>query len=660
MQEQSQYINDLQNHRYSITTICNDSHFKVITSTSVAASSFLEQPEVNLTYHDLDLRLQTYLGLTDADAKATATAKQQLRNYRSTLAGFLASVGKTNDSRVGAELTTKFDESLANYIGLLDLADSTKRDRRSHLNRYRELFGAEKPARKTTTLSETLRAAIARKGVAPKTLARSIGISTSAIQRYLAGAIPNQRGIPSLRRLEAALGFERDSLTSLVKDHNECEDTRAPYDAGYRKRLAERTADPYYLPVSAIGSALEKEWLQLLNYKTAIAPTLERTSRGVWRCVPAESASLDSPLVKVGKTVCPTAQIGLDRLRGFLGYLARPADAGGQGVPAEAVQTLAWLAVPSAVTGYLEFLTQRSEGLIHAGQQGVARFVASLVRAKTGYLRQRPEFRNALPEDVRPQTEAEWDTLCDATHKLAQQWIVSAKDMSREPDSPIAGLLALDHPLEPVIVAVERITQLAAKAPSGSLSQARHHRDALLIAFVTSNPLRARTLKSLTWSPDNAGTLYQTPEGWRIRLTRSMLKNGDGKAGKRYDVAVAPRVGELIDAYIEEYRATLLGDTTSPYFFVNNRNAKPWKEMSRHVWKLTQRHVPGTHGFSLHAFRHLVATDLLKRNPNAFVTAAVLLNDALETVMRSYAHLQRDDSFLTHHQYLESIRNSRK
>lgn len=657
MQGQSQYINSLQNHRYSITTTCN---YIQVTSNSAAASSCMELTEVNLTYHDLDLRLQTHLGFTDGDAEAAGTAKQQLRNYRSTLTGFLASVGKTTDSRVGAELTTKFDDSLAEYISLLDVADSTKRDRRSHMNRYHELFSAEKPARKTTTLGETLRAAIAKKGVAPKTLARSIGVSTSAVQRYLAGAMPNQRGIPGLRRLETALDLERDSLTSLVKESHECEDSKAPYDAGYRKRLAERTADPYFLPVSAISSALEKEWRQLLSYKTAIAPTLERTSRGVWRCVPVGTASLDSPLVMIGKTVCPSAQIALERIRGMLGYLSRSTNADGQGMPAATIQTLAWLAVPSAVTGYLDFLTQRSDGLVHSGQQGFARLVASLVRAKTGYLRQRPEMRNALPEEVRPETEAEWDKLCDATHKLVQQWIVSAKDMSREPDAPISALLALDHPLEPVIEAVDRITQLAAKAPPGSLSQARHHRDALLIAFVISNPLRARTLKSLTWSPDNSGSLYQTPEGWRIRLTRSMLKNGDGKAGKRYDVAVAPWVGALIDAYIEEYRATLLGDTSSPYFFVNNRNTKPWKGMSPHVRKLTLRHVRGTHGFSLHAFRHLVATDLLKRNPNAFVTAAVLLNDSLETVMRSYAHLQRDDSFLTHHQYLESIRGSSK
>lgn len=134
-----------------------------------------------------------------------------------------------------------------------------------------------------------------------------------------------------------------------------------------------------------------------------------------------------------------------------------------------------------------------------------------------------------------------------------------------------------------------------------------------------------------------------------------MLKNGRGKAGKNYDVAVSNSVGEMIDEYVEEYRATLLEHAKSKYFFVSNKRGKPWKDMSRHVSRLTQRHVAGTDGFGLHAFRHLVATDLLKRCPNAFVTAAVLLNDSVEIVMRSYVHLQRDDSFVLHHKYLEGL-----
>lgn len=658
MKEIQHIFNGLENPRYSITTYCNDSPFE-IKHYSVAVSSKLEPPDLNPTYHELDARLQDYLGLTDPQAASNKTAIQQLRNFRSTLNGFLASVGKTTASRVGAELTTRFDECLSHYVTLLDVAESTKRDRRSHLNRYREIFSTqqEKPPQKQvkkTALSEALREAIARKGVAPKTLARSINVSPSAVQRYLSGATPNIRGIPGLRRLEAALELERDSLTSLMRIDT-VKEGKDPQQCEYGKRLSQRCADKYFLPVEEICKALAAEWHHFMSYKTAITPTLERTARGVWRCIPESESTIESPLLKVGRTVCPTAKIELGRIRALLGYLRRPTNQGGQGIPEQHLGTLAWLAVPSATTGYLEFLTERSDGLVHSGQQSFARFVASLVRPKAGYLRQKPELRKALPADVRPETTEEWEQMCDSAHRIAKLWIQRATEMSRNPDTPIASLLALEHPLEPVISGIERLHCEAAKAMPGSIGQARHKRDALLLAFVISNPLRLRSLQSLTWSPNNTGSVYKTSEGWRVRLTRSMLKNGRGKAGKNYDVAVSDWVGEMIDEYIEEYRATMLENAKSPYFFVSNKRAKPWKDMSRHVRRLTQRHVAGTRGFSLHAFRHLVATDLLKRCPNAFVTAAVLLNDSLEVVMRSYVHLQRDDSFVLHHKYLEGL-----
>ncbi|MDP3457035.1 hypothetical protein [Methyloversatilis sp.] len=656
------FINDFQGYRYLVTIVCNDVIRQVTTFSSADASSYLELKEVNLTYHELDRLLPTHLGLTSDVADTAANASQQLRNYRSTLNSFLAFVGKTTDSRVGVELTTQFDESLSQYTELLDVAPSTRRDRRSHMKRYHELFcvqrdNAKKPLKRTTTLSETLREAIAKRGVPPKTLAKSIGVSTSAVQRYLVGALPNRRGVPGLRRLEAALGLDRDSLTKLVKEDADKDDAREipVAEDEFRLRLAKNTADTYYLAYSDICSRFELEWREFFAYKTAVSPIFERSEKGAWRLIPANLSSIESPLLKMGSAVSPTAKIALDRLRAFFGYLARPIETGGRSIPSASTQSLAWLVVPAATNGYLEFITHRSAGLVHFGQKGFAQFISSLANPKTGYLRQRPELRSALPMDVRPETAGEWDRLCDHAYKAARQWIQRAKDMSREPDAPIASLLALDAPLQPVIAAVERIGQLAARAPSGGLVQARHKRDALLIAFVISNPLRLRSLQSLTWKPDNTGSIYRTPAGWRVRLSRPMLKNGDGKAGKRYDVAIAMWVGNLIEEYVEEFRGTLLAKSQSTYFFVANRRAKPWKEMSRHVLRLTTRHVPATNGFSLHAFRHLVATDLLKRHPNGFVTAAVLLNDSPETVIRSYAHLQRDDSFVVHHDYLETL-----
>lgn len=56
-----------------------------------------------------------------------------------------------------------------------------------------------------------------------------------------------------------------------------------------------------------------------------------------------------------------------------------------------------------------------------------------------------------------------------------------------------------------------------------------------------------------------------------------------------------------------------------------------------------------------HAFRHLVATDWLTAHPNDYLTVAQLLNDELDTVIKNYAHLKRDKSFLRYEDHLSSI-----
>jgi len=55
--------------------------------------------------------------------------------------------------------------------------------------------------------------------------------------------------------------------------------------------------------------------------------------------------------VMKGNSCCPTAELNLNTIRGFCGYLNRPLNGGGFGVALDACQTLAWLAVPDAVNG---------------------------------------------------------------------------------------------------------------------------------------------------------------------------------------------------------------------------------------------------------------------------------------------------------------------
>ena len=55
------------------------------------------------------------------------------------------------------------------------------------------------------------------------------------------------------------------------------------------------------------------------------------------------------------------------------------------------------------------------------------------------------------------------------------------------------------------------------------------------------------------------------------------------------------------------------------------------------VYRITQRYIPDCPGFSMHAFRHIVATEFIKNNPAGFAIAAAILHDKEETVRRHYA-----------------------
>lgn len=610
---------------------------------------------MQITYAELCNALKNHLGI-DGGEEARTGSLQSYRNHVSTLNSFLASVGKVLDSRVGVELGSNFESALKHYIDIIQVSDRTKRDRRNHLRLicrlHVELANRDKKQDQAiTSLSLELRSAIARTGMAPKTLAKHVCVSPSALQRWLKGALPNKRGIPTLRRLEKALELPRDHLVNLLKD-NTASARVTPVTIPYRERLKLRTLDRYILPEAAFTPEFTDEWHALFDYKTCVLPVLERQDRGKWRCIPKNAAKHLSPLVQRGNTVSPTAALLLGKIRGFFGViLTLPPSKGGVLSESEkpTPQTLAWLAFPGALNTYLEFMTQRSDGLIHQGQQVFCRFVAALLRPATGYLWQSHQLASHLPENQRPATPDAWRQMCEEGHKMMGAWIRQATGVSRDPVLPISGLLELEQPLKPIMTAISLIEQAAAEAPPGSMTEALLRRDALLLAMLLANPLRLRTMTSMTWSADGTGTLHGSAKtGWRLRLQDFHSKNGKGV----YDVRIATFVKPRLEAYLEEYRDTILGDKESPYLFVSSRSTEMWEGMGSHVRKLTRRYIEGSPGFGAHAFRHLVATDWLARNPNDYLTVAELLNDKIETVIKNYAHLKRDTSFMRYEEYL--------
>lgn len=612
-------------------------------------------------------RLRLCGGMQDESGQPLLT--QSFRNQLSTLHGFLASLRKTADNRVGVEFTSAFDKLLHDYLACLRVSKKTLADRRSHLRSWKETVTFLSQTEKTPTPSESLfhlrlRQIVAATGETPKKLAQRCGASHSTLARWLRGGLPNRRAMPSLHRLESALGLSRDELAGLVpwsvqdKASNAGDPRRETgADIPYRRTLKARTCSVYALRDDEVSAGLEAEWQAFFSYKTSRMPQFRRSTKGCWRMLPASIAPQQlPPQAWRGGQACPSAGMNWNFIRRFLGYIRLPMEEGGGGIPLEEAGTLAWLAVPELVNGYLEFLAARSEGLVHGGHRQFATFVASLVRQDYGYLRQQPAMLQKLPD--RFVSGHSWETLCASAYELALTWKRSASDIARKPEEPIRQLLSLDEPLQPLLAMVDKLDRLALEDTPGSVKEARKRRDALLVAMLLANPLRSRQFSNMRWRADNGGNLYRAADGqWRLRFESRDMKNGRVSASRGYDAPLPSWLSARIEAYLEEFRPALIaGGKDGGFVFPSSRGGGVWTQLGRHVEKLTRRHIPGCPGFGPHAFRHLVATNWLRHNPNDFLTVSELLNDSLHVVLANYAHLRKDDSFGRYENFINSMR----
>ncbi|SOZ99786.1 Putative Site-specific recombinase XerD (fragment) [Cupriavidus taiwanensis] len=174
--------------------------------------------------------------------------------------------------------------------------------------------------------------------------------------------------------------------------------------------------------------------------------------------------------------------------------------------------------------------------------------------------------------------------------------------------------------------------------------------------MLLANPLRLRNY-IIMQHHNGGGHLYARQDGqWRLRFIPSEFKNEHGAARSAYDAPLPLALSNRIVDYLTEYRPRLVQKhPNTPWVFPSSRSDNPWRGLSNHVYKLTKRYIPETLGFAEHSFRHLVATDYLRKHPEDYLTVAQLLNDKLETVLREYAHLRHDDSFGRYERHLAAI-----
>lgn len=622
----------------------------------------------------------TYAKLIDEhcqrlQANRVQASGQVIRNHMSVINGYMMFCGKTPEHRVSRELTVDFVKQSKAFVELTAANNrKTAADKLSILRSWQKTVNSLMSTWRLANVAGTslfhkeLRVAISAKGKPIDEVAKAINAAPKTLPYWLNGGMPVKKGIPTLRRLEAYLGLERDYLVSKLEYPRKTVDVTCPTAGdGYVERLKVLTKDPFYLKLQDVSPSLEAEWFDLLTYKTVVHPDgMLRTSRGAWRVLPDAQGTREhrnNRFCRPGDgQVCVSAAKFFLTVRSYLGFLAKERtnmpSTSGLGIPIVQVQTIALFVIPEFLNAFFEFMRFRSGNIAHNGHANVAGAIRCLAREVTGFLRQKPGMYDRIKDFAKGRT---WDALCDETCRLCVSWQELSKGKkSRDPKAPITNLMNLDDPLAPFKNAIRKLDMAAATCAQGSAFQACYKRNALLIAMMISNPLRARTMTIAKYVAPAARSelptnLYQTQKGeWRIRFHRGDFKN-DGSKQDDYDAPLPMALGARIEEYLDIYRPILVRrDPSCPWLFPN-QFAQQHRGIGELIAQIARNYIPEVSRLGAHALRHIIATNFLKKNPGQYTVIAELLHDKLETVLRHYTHQKLETAFKAHEIHLEGF-----
>jgi len=591
-------------------------------------------------------------------------AVSSLPNALSALRHFMQQLGCTDEQFVGSVLRAGYFRNVREHEELLlseGRSPEYRANRKTLLKQWRRLVldldkahsGKE---RSESPFQHALRELL-QGSLTIQVLAEAARVPHGTLKRWLAGSIPQRGKLSYVRQLEIHCNLPAGTLTDLLPGAGTTRSQLAgndvvAIDIDHRKRLAVNTKQAYALKNPS--DAFRQEWLAFVEYKTSLsASDLQRQPKGKWTTTkhpgvkePRWYESVRVDVLGQQAQHCPSAGINWTHLSQYLGWLGLAKEVGGAGISPAQVESLTWLLDTKQVENYLRWRVARSGGIVHNGLTIFLGLIGSLCHPVTGYLTQTRELF-AWHSDAG--SEGQWKKRCESAFDKARFFARQVKDegqLARDSKEPIAYLLSLPNPLSGVTEAIARMD--AARPCAGGQAEAIWMRDRVMVKLLASNPLRAKNLKLLTFDPDRStpqAQLRKVNGIWRIAIDKKEFKNAAGAAKDRpYDMPVRKEVWADLEAYIRHFRP-LLADPANPYLFVSSDNpSDPYYNINRRFQKVSKDYFPRCPGVGPHAMRHVVATTILKKHPNAWAAAAFSLHDREETVRANYAHLSGDDA----------------
>jgi site-specific recombinase XerC len=644
------YVNQhLMQERHYIPSVSNNAPSPTCSIERKSGARKRQMESLSLTFEQLQKTVNQQIALGNGPAPSSEP------NLRSALAAFLEERGIQQCEVIGSTLRASYYRNVASHIeSLVGLQRNSAyiRNRKAHLGRWRK-FLLEIDRTSANEIRQTpLQIALGELfcgGPPMVQIAAACLIPLSHLKRWRAGHLPKPRSIRWLRVLERHYGLTAGVLMDLVPHTKGGVIHRATFVSAkskYRERLTKAQAEMPYA-VREPCESLREEWSGLLLHKTAVRPPrgLLRQLKGRWSGTvePVVNNARQNWAAFTNGRYHTTAQITWTHVTYYLGWLQLSADRDGPGITAEKAQTLGALTDEINIERYNSWRINRSGGIMHGGCVAFLKTVQMLCNPTTGYLTQ--SWQTFAPR-CGIYDEASWRERCAAAFRCAadiRRELQPEVKVSRNPFDSMSSAFNLANPLEAVADAIGRMD--ANRPLTGGISEALWARDRLLLKLLASNPLRAKNIRLLTCLPDNSGQLRKEDGVWRIKLSASDFKNFRGAAKDRsYDMPVRKEVWSDIERYLKHYRPQLATSENQYFLVCSSRTGKPWYSLNRHFASITRRYFIGCPGAGPHIMRHIVATAILKQQPNAWAVAAWALHDKEDTVRLAYTHLESNDA----------------
>jgi integrase len=615
------------------------------------------------------------------------------RNKTSALNRYMAWCGRREEDVVGCEFFEDFDRNLGLWSDAMRREGKGPRtiaDRCEMLVQWRAFIQTVCSA---DTLPDDFPAALkelmSRRGYSIRGLAEKIGgMACHTIGDWVRGTRrPTRHVVEQISRLECALEVPDGTLKRRlgfvigrygITHASTSRHVRTEFGQRMQRLGLDKTRTRYH---GEPHPSIRVEWGQLITYKTAdMRPHASKLD--TWRVKPSKKFGRRLTWAnRHGENAVPAADAAWSYIGRYIGWLNLPEADGGAGIPKERVVTLGWVANVGMVERFLAWVQQRSGGVVHAGLDKTLNYFCMLLRPETGWLwaNDSAVYRFA-PRDAlisvdiesapRPAVLDAWRTVCTAAHAslmAAAASLASSKrrGLARDPKEPIADLLAAERP---VYELMRMLATLKENPPPSNRFKRRAVwlRDVLLLSWLIANPLRVSQFSTMTYRRDGTGNLYFSKGTWRYRAERLEFKNGHTRMepGEVYDVSLPDYVGKAIEEYLRDGRPHLGRSADSDYVFLAEQRAvegrspeasSAWtsESISIRVKTVVRGLRPGLPAFGPHAFRHLVASDYLRRYPGAYEMVAHLLNDNLETVIKVYGSTSPQDGLSLHYRAAE-------